>query len=114
MTSAIAAAVAARCNAHRLIRSATAHRAGMACATIESMAHAKEILEAAMKLDPRQREHLADALWDSLEHGDDALTLEKAWEEEIARRCKEIDEGKAEFVEWSVVKAEIAKRLGEK
>ena len=78
------------------------------------MPHAKEILEAAMKLDSRQREYLADALWDSLEHGDDEVAVEKAWEEEIARRCKEIDEGKAEFVEWSVVKAEIARRLGEK
>jgi putative addiction module component (TIGR02574 family) len=78
------------------------------------MREAKDILEAAMKLDARQREDLADALWDSLERGDEEVAVQQAWEEEIARRCKEIDEGKAEFVEWSAVKAEIARRLGVK
>ena len=77
-------------------------------------ASAKEIIEAALKLDPADREKIADALWDSLEHGDDEASVEKAWEDEIARRTKEIDEGRAEFVEWEDVKAEIAKRLRER
>jgi putative addiction module component (TIGR02574 family) len=59
---------------------------------------AKEILESALKLDPAERELLADALWDSLEHDDDVASVEKAWEEEIARRSKEIDEGRSELV----------------
>ena len=77
-------------------------------------AAAKEIIEAALKLDPDDREQIADALWDSLDHGDDEASVEKAWEEEIARRSKEIDEGRAEFVSWEEVKAEIARRLGER
>jgi putative addiction module component (TIGR02574 family) len=75
---------------------------------------AKQIIEAALKLDPVDREQIADALWDSLEHGDDEASVEKAWEEEIARRSKEVDEGRAETVAWEDVKAEIAKRLGER
>ena len=75
---------------------------------------AKKVLESALSLPAEDREQIADALWDSLEHGDDEASVEKAWEEEIARRSKEIDEGRAEFVSWEDVKAEIAKRLGER
>jgi putative addiction module component (TIGR02574 family) len=75
---------------------------------------AKKILESALSLPAEDREHIADELWDSLEHGDDETSVEKAWEEEIARRSKEIDEGRAEFVSWEEVKAEIAKRLSER
>jgi hypothetical protein len=51
---------------------------------------------------------------DSLENGDDEQAVDKAWEEEVAKGSQEVDKGKAEFVEWSTVKAEIARRLGEK
>jgi hypothetical protein len=37
---------------------------------------AKEIIEAALKLDPGEREQIAGALWDSLEHGDDEASAE--------------------------------------
>jgi putative addiction module component (TIGR02574 family) len=75
---------------------------------------AKKILESALSLPPEDREHIADELWDSLEHGDDEASVEKAWEEEIARRAKEVDEGRAEFVSWEDVRAEIAERLRER
>ena len=75
---------------------------------------AKQILEAALQLDPKERELIADALWDSLEAGDDEVSVEKAWEEEVARRAKELDEGRAEPVDWDDVKARIANRLGER
>jgi putative addiction module component (TIGR02574 family) len=75
---------------------------------------AKDVLEAALKLNPEERERLADALRDSLEHGDDDSSVERAWEEEIERRCKEVDDGRAEIVAWDDVKAEIAKRLRER
>jgi putative addiction module component (TIGR02574 family) len=74
----------------------------------------KEIIEAALKLEPEEREQIADALWDSLDHGDDEASVEKAWDDEIARRSKEIDEGRAELVAWEDVKAKIARRLGER
>jgi putative addiction module component (TIGR02574 family) len=77
-------------------------------------AAAQKVLESALGLPAEDREQIADALWDSLEHGDDEASVEKAWEAEIARRSKEIDEGKAELVPWEDVKAKIAKRLGER
>ena len=77
-------------------------------------AAAKKVLESALSLPANDRERIADELWDSLDHGDDNASVEKAWEEEIARRAKEIDEGRAEFVGWEDVKAEIAKRLRER
>jgi putative addiction module component (TIGR02574 family) len=82
--------------------------------TEDMSAAAKELIEAALKLDAHEREQIADAFWDSLDHGDDEASVEKAWEEEIARRCKEIDEGRAELVAWEDVKAEIAQRLDER
>ena len=75
---------------------------------------AKEIIEAALKLDPGERELIADALWDSIERGDDEASVEKAWDEEVARRANELDEGRAELVDWESVKARIASRLGER
>jgi len=77
-------------------------------------AAAKELIEAALKLEPEEREQIADALWDSLDHGDDEASVEKEWDEEIARRGKQLDEGRAELVEWADVKGEIARRLGER
>lgn len=77
-------------------------------------AAAKEIIEAALKLDAKERELIADALWGSLEHGDDEASVGSAWDEEVARRAKELDEGRAELVDWDDVKARIANRLGER
>lgn len=57
---------------------------------------------------------IADALWDSLEHGDDEASVHKAWDDEVARRAKELDEGRAELVDWDDVKVKIANRLGER
>jgi putative addiction module component (TIGR02574 family) len=80
---------------------------------IDMSGAAKKILESALSLPPEEREYIADELWDSLEHGDDEASVEKAWQAELARRSKDIEEGRAEFVSWEEVKAQIAKRLGE-
>jgi putative addiction module component (TIGR02574 family) len=78
------------------------------------MLRAKEILSAALELEPHERERIANDLWGSLEEGHDQASIDKAWEDELARRAKELDEGRAEIVEWDDVKAKIAKRLGER
>jgi putative addiction module component (TIGR02574 family) len=75
---------------------------------------AKEILDAALELEPHEREQIADDLWGSLEEGHDQASIDKAWDDELARRAEAIDEGRAEIVEWDEVKAKIAKRLGER
>lgn len=57
---------------------------------------------------------IANDLWGSLECDHDQASIDKAWDDELARRAKELDEGRAELVEWDEVKATIAKRLGER
>lgn len=50
----------------------------------------KEILEAALKLDPEQREELIEELSASL----DASNLGEYWEAEIKRRIDDVDSGR--------------------
>jgi putative addiction module component (TIGR02574 family) len=55
---------------------------------------AKGILEAAMKLDPREREELIEELSASL----DATDLGEYWEAEIKRRIEDVDSGRVKPV----------------
>lgn len=65
-----------------------------------------ELLREAMELPPEARAALAGSLIDSLDDqvDDDA---EMAWDAEIARRIRELDEGKVKLVPW----AEARRRL---
>jgi putative addiction module component (TIGR02574 family) len=78
------------------------------------MLRAKEILDAALDLEPHEREQIAGDLLLSLEEGHDQASIDKAWDDELARRAQELDEGRADLVEWDKVQAKIAKRLGER
>jgi hypothetical protein len=70
----------------------------------------REILEAALKLEPTDRELLVEELTASL-HGCFAIDeIEKAWLDEIERRSREVDDGTAELVEWSDVRERLAER----
>jgi putative addiction module component (TIGR02574 family) len=60
-------------------------------------AAAKEIIEAALKLDPTEREHIAQELLESIDDSSDA-ELSPAWEAEIRRRLRRIEAGEAAFV----------------
>jgi putative addiction module component (TIGR02574 family) len=70
----------------------------------------REILEAAMKLEPTERELLVEELTASLHGGFASEEIEKAWLDEIDRRSREIDDGTAELVEWSDVRKRLAER----
>jgi putative addiction module component (TIGR02574 family) len=71
---------------------------------------AREILEAALKLEPAERELLVEELTASLHNGFASAEIEQAWMQEIERRSQEIDAGTAELVDWSDVQARIAQR----
>jgi putative addiction module component (TIGR02574 family) len=73
-------------------------------------AAAKEILEAALRLAPEEREQLVEDLLASLPNDFASKEIERAWLDEIGRRSDEIDAGTAELVDWSDVKKEIAER----
>jgi putative addiction module component (TIGR02574 family) len=77
-------------------------------------AAAKEIIEAALKLDPSERELLVEELTASLHSGFASLELDQAWAEEIKRRCAELDSGKAVLRDWSEVRDEILAELRER
>jgi putative addiction module component (TIGR02574 family) len=65
-----------------------------------------ELLREAMELPPEARAALAGSLIDSLDEQVDE-DAEMAWDAEIARRIRELDEGKVKLVPW----AEARRRL---
>jgi len=69
----------------------------------------EKIRAEAMKLSPEERADLADMLWLSV---DSAEEVEAAWDEEIARRIRQIDAGEVECVPWDTVMAELRAKYG--
>lgn len=73
---------------------------------LEMKRNAAELLREALDLPPEARASLAGSLIDSLDNDVDE-GVEAAWDAEIARRIREIDEGKVKLVPW----AEVRRRL---
>jgi putative addiction module component (TIGR02574 family) len=70
----------------------------------------KAILEAAMKLDPEQREELIEELSASL----DVSNLGDYWEAEIKRRIDDVDSGRVKTVPADEVFARLERRFSGK
>ena len=77
-------------------------------------AAAKDIIEAALKLDPAERELVVEQLTASLHSGFASPEIEAAWVEELQRRSAEIDAGKADMRPWPEVRDEILAELRER
>jgi putative addiction module component (TIGR02574 family) len=71
---------------------------------------AAKILEDALRLSDRDRANLAVSLIDSLDPSVDS-DWEAAWDQEIARRTKELDEGSVQTIPWSEVRRKLRGRL---
>ena len=56
-----------------------------------------QMLERALHLDPQERAFLAEQLLASLDE-EEEFPLSEDWKREIARRCKEIDNGEVELI----------------
>jgi putative addiction module component (TIGR02574 family) len=70
------------------------------------------ILQEAMKLTPRERSQLVEALWEAAEEWTDEELLAQltdAQRADIARRSAELDAGTAKYVTWEQM-TERAKR----
>jgi putative addiction module component (TIGR02574 family) len=65
------------------------------------------ILKQVLKLPPEARAALAGSLLDSLDEPLDRV-VESEWEEEIASRVREIDEGKVTLIPWAEARARIS------
>lgn len=71
---------------------------------------AKEIIEAALKLDPVERAHVAQELLESIAgapNGD----LDADWIGELEQRARDIEERRTDFVSWPEARQEIESSL---
>jgi putative addiction module component (TIGR02574 family) len=66
-----------------------------------------DIRREAMRLSPEERADLAGELIESLDADVDS-TAEAAWQAEVSRRVRELDEGSVRLIPWT----ELRKRLG--
>ena len=74
------------------------------------MTQPRAILEAALKLDPTERAAIASEILDSLESSAYGQ-LSPAWEEEIQRRLRDVEAGRAELIPAERVFAEVEAEL---
>jgi hypothetical protein len=72
---------------------------------------AKEIFEAALKLDPDERAHVAQGLLESLDAAPDE-DAERLWNEELVRRQEKIERGEATFHSLDELQRRVTKALG--
>jgi len=71
-------------------------------------AAAKQIFEAALELEPGERERLAEALWQSVEdHGD----VEAAWAGEVKQRIAAADGDQIDSTPWDEARDELLDEL---
>jgi hypothetical protein len=79
---------------------------------VEPMAQGKdipvrEILDAALKLEPAERARIAHEMIVSLDDGPADEGVGEAWEQELAKRSAEIDSGSVELEPWSKVRQDL-------
>ena len=71
--------------------------------------NAKKVLEEVMQLEPGSRAMIAETLLESLDFEED-FEVSQAWQEEIQRRCEQIDRGEVELIDSDTVMAELRKK----
>src|SRR5262249_50316971 len=71
---------------------------------------AKDIIEAALKLDPADRVKVAHELLDSIDGGANG-GLDAEWIAELEQRARDIEEGRTDFVSWPEARQEIEDSL---
>lgn len=75
-------------------------------------AETSELLRKALTLPVAERAELAGSLIESLDEAKDK-SVEAAWEEEIARRMKELDSGKTELVSLDEARRRLSSAIDE-
>jgi putative addiction module component (TIGR02574 family) len=66
-----------------------------------------ELLKKALALPPEARAALAGSLLESLDDNLDA-SAEEEWNEEIARRIRELDSGKVKPIPWAEARRQVS------
>lgn len=102
------------CSAARKSRAFTVHSPRRLVGHTAPMA-VEKILQEALALPVKERSELAAALLRSIEPEDDEVLTEAEWEAawaaELARRAKDIDEGRAQLIPAEEVFAELRARF---
>jgi putative addiction module component (TIGR02574 family) len=70
---------------------------------------AREVFEAAMRLDPEERATLMRLLIENLD-AESEEGVEDAWRVEIERRMAELDSGSVQTVPWEELRARLYRR----
>ena len=73
---------------------------------------ASDLLKRALALPSAERAALANTLLDSLESSN--LSVEEAWDEEVARRIKDLQAGRAVTVPWEQLHRELLAMVNER
>ena len=76
-------------------------------------ARAKKVLEEALELSEEERSELVDELIVSLPKFADP-EIEKAWDEEIERRVREVNEGRVQLIDGEEAFAGLKKKYASK
>jgi putative addiction module component (TIGR02574 family) len=73
-----------------------------------------DILEAAMALEPKEREELALTLFESTEvpGGESSPELTQAWMQEVLARSAAYKRGELKAVPWEEVRDEVRRKFG--
>jgi putative addiction module component (TIGR02574 family) len=71
---------------------------------------ATKLLQRALSLTEEERALLAGSLLESLDATTDA-DVEAAWQQEIARRLEELDQGRAKTIPWTEVRGHLSAKL---
>jgi putative addiction module component (TIGR02574 family) len=72
-----------------------------------------ELLKRALSLTEDERALLAGSLLESLDATTD-FEVEAAWQQEIARRLEELDQGRAKTVPWTEVRRHLSAKLSKR
>jgi putative addiction module component (TIGR02574 family) len=80
---------------------------GLESGKLGKMPRAKEILDAALRLEPTERARIAHEMIVSLDDQPADEGVEEAWEEELAKRAAEIDSGVVKLEPWSKVRQDL-------
>jgi putative addiction module component (TIGR02574 family) len=75
---------------------------------------ASDLLKQALTLSADERAALANTLLDSLETTHEAVTVQEAWDTEVARRIEDLKAGKAVTVPWEELHRELLAMVNER
>jgi putative addiction module component (TIGR02574 family) len=70
------------------------------------MSSKEHVIQAALKLSEKERLEIATLLYESVE-GPGSGRTDEEWDQEIERRLKLLDEGKAKFISWEEARRQM-------